>query len=87
MGCREQLLRIDVTNDDGGDPGPGFGIGLSSTRGRLDRLYGDRYGLTIDRSDDRVRVRLQLPALPAEPSAVGVPEHTAVGRREGVDTL
>jgi LytS/YehU family sensor histidine kinase len=38
------------------------GIGLAATRERLDRLYGDRAGLTLQAAEGGVRAQVRLPA-------------------------
>ncbi len=56
---------------DGWDPESGFGEGLSGTRDRLRRLYGDDQSLTLARNDGPgVTVAVTLPFVQAEPARV-----------------
>jgi sensor histidine kinase YesM len=67
---RADRLHITIT-DDGtglrGGPGTGSGIGLASTRARLDRLYGSRYALSLDNGPSGgAIVSLEVPFMTAE---------------------
>lgn len=84
-------LELSVTDD-----GPGLrtdapareGVGLSSTRGRLERLYGANQAMELTETSEGTRVRIVMPfqreAAPVtvpEPQA-GLPAPPLVGRRE-----
>ena len=58
------LLRVTVIDDGRGtaaEPVPTEGIGLGNTRERLQRLYGDRQRLQVDRGPAGTRVTIELP--------------------------
>lgn len=44
----------------------GGGIGLANVRSRLDLLYGGRYDLKIDESDDHYDILMSIPSVPSE---------------------
>lgn len=69
VGCRAagEHVRIEITNtgkwiarDAAADAGSG-GIGLENIRTRLKLTYGDRHGLEIGESGDRVVVAIEIP--------------------------
>lgn len=62
-------LTIDVIDAPNGSVSPsanpaGKGIGLATTRERLDRLYGKDYVFSIEPADGGTRVRLRIPFAP-----------------------
>lgn len=67
-------VEIEIENDgpDEGAPARGSqervgGVGLSNTRSRLEKIYGDEYSLAmIRRADGGMRVRVELPWRPSQ---------------------
>ena len=65
---REQDMLVVRICDDGpglhGDDAPGLGIGLTNTRERLERLYGERHALRLEQAPGGgLEVVLELPLL------------------------
>jgi signal transduction histidine kinase len=63
--ARDGKVRIDVRNDGPGlckaETPAGFGIGVANTRSRLEQLYGEGAGLSMEDDDHGVTVTLVLP--------------------------
>lgn len=74
--CEDDTLRLSVLDDGPGlpagwDPERGMGVGLSNTRERLRRLYGDKQSFQIGpNAGGGVRVDLVMPLRPFDPVAV-----------------
>lgn len=57
----EAKLRIGVANTGTWKAGRSEGVGLSNTRRRLELLFGAHASMSVENTDDRVRVRIDLP--------------------------
>lgn len=70
--CEGDRLVLEVIDDGAGTPSrPGFGMGLSNTRARLECLYGDAHALEIVLlPGGGTQVRVSLPLMPGH-AAVG----------------
>ena len=72
----QQFLEITIEND---VPPPASvseespGIGLTNVRERLQMLCGDRYRLTAETIDDRFRVQMNIPYVPAKEAVASTP--------------
>jgi two-component system, LytTR family, sensor kinase len=61
----DDLLVIDVWNTGPAPNGaPSTGLGLSTTRARLERLHGDRASCVLESYDGGARARITIPLLP-----------------------
>ena len=74
----EKGLRLEIEDDGVGLPpgveSPGFGVGLSNTRSRLQHLYGPSGSLQIGaRTDVGVRVTIDLPLVRGAAVAADAP--------------